>query len=110
MHKARSAGLHGRSTRVGPERCANRAMSVARPRVNINVNIKINVKGNGQECPFHTCGAALRAADKHFGFALSKILTSCAEARKKWGTVKSRFLHSAVAFAPAPVGMTGLFV
>jgi hypothetical protein len=26
----------------------------------INFNIKINVKGNGQECPFHTGVAALR--------------------------------------------------
>jgi hypothetical protein len=38
-------------------KCATR---MGHPRVNVNIKI---VKGNGQECPFHTCMAALCAAD-----------------------------------------------
>ena len=29
---------------------------------NIKTNFKIIVKGNGRECPFHTCWASLRSA------------------------------------------------
>ena len=45
------------------------------------VEVKISVGGNEQECPFHTGGAVA-------------------------AMVNSRFLRSAVAGAPAPVGMT----
>ncbi len=57
------------------------------------IKIKINVKGNGQECPFHTCLASLRSADSPFGFAQGRLSGCPYMTCELWRCVRQQILR-----------------